>query len=65
MENYVILSRSALVSAAASGRVIWCLETGEGFQWDAGSCSKRHIRHMLAWLLRDGPRCTFAVAKDD
>lgn len=65
MSNFIALSHAALVDAAFRGLTIWCLETGEGFEW-TGQRSKRALRRRLSWLLRTADeRHTFGIIKRD
>lgn len=58
-----VLSRAALLDAAAKGSIIYCVETEEGFQWNASCYSKRALRRKLK-LIRKYLGCkTFTVDK--
>lgn len=47
----------ALSYALASGRTVWCAETGEG--WQLGLASLRNAKHLASMLLRDEECITF------
>lgn len=56
MKIYFYGSR-ALVRVLAAGRLVWCLETGEGFQMTAPSVNQ--ARRVARRILADDDRQTF------
>lgn len=58
-------SRIAVIRALAAGRVVWCAETGEGFQMEGGA-SLNQARHLASWIFNDfNGRKTFYTKQYD
>lgn len=60
----ILNSRVAIVRALASGRSVWCAETGEGWQHEGG-CSLNQARRVVRWIfILTGENKTFFTRGD-
>lgn len=59
-----LFTRKALVRALAAGRLVWCAETGEGWQLEGG-CSLNRARHHAGVILRYWEGNTFYIRTNE
>ena len=65
MTKTMLDSRTAVLRALAAGLIVWCFETGEGFQLEGGT-SLNHARRWCHWLIDDcDERKTFFVVRGE